>query len=160
MPIPEHVQRLRSKVGHELIFLPGVCALVINDASEILLGRRSDTGEWAVIGGILDPGEALADAVVREVLEETGIHAVPERITGVYTTPVITYPNGDRAQYVITAFRCRYLSGMPYAADEESLEVRFFPLNALPELRPDHLPRIEHAMADAPAYFAPPSGRG
>ena len=156
MPIPHHLTKLREKIGHDLVLMPGVCALVFNDRGEILLHRRSDTGRWAVPGGIMEPGEVPATAVVREVLEETGVKVVPERITGVYTTPVLTYPNGDLAQYVLTAFACRFVEGTPRVNDDESLEVRFFPLDVLPELSPAHRARIEHARAGGPPWFAPP----
>jgi 8-oxo-dGTP pyrophosphatase MutT (NUDIX family) len=90
------------------------------------------------------------------VLEETGVRVAVERLTGVYLSRVITYVNGDQAQYVATAFRCRPVSGVPHVADDESLEVRYFPLDALPELRAEHVERIRHAAADGPAYFARP----
>ena len=98
---------IRAKLGHDLLVFPGVCALVFNSNGEVLLQRRSDTRKWAVIGRMLDPGEEPADAVVREVREETAIRVIPERISGVYTTPTITYPNGDQAQFIITAFVCK-----------------------------------------------------
>jgi 8-oxo-dGTP pyrophosphatase MutT (NUDIX family) len=151
MPLPPFIQHLRQKIGHDLLLLPGVCGLVFNDAGEILLHRRSDFGIWAVIGGVLEPGEEPADAVVREVLEETGVVCEPQRVTGVYITPTITYPNGDRCQYVITTFRCRYISGQPCVNDDESLDVRFFPVDALPEMRPDLRVRVEHAIGDDPS---------
>jgi 8-oxo-dGTP diphosphatase len=158
MAIPHYVTRLREKIGHDLLLLPGVCALVFNDAGEILLHRRSDTGRWAVIGGVAEPGEELADALVREVFEETGVHAVPQRITGVYTTPKITCLNGDLVQYVITAFACRMTGGEPRVDEDESLEVRFFSLDALPPLSEQHRLRITHAMSNDPAaYFKPPT---
>jgi hypothetical protein len=73
MPVPEHVRLLRAKIGHDLLILTAVCAIVFDDAGRVLLHRRSDTGAWAVIGGILDPGE-------------TGVEVVPERISdlGIY----------------------------------------------------------------------------
>jgi 8-oxo-dGTP pyrophosphatase MutT (NUDIX family) len=160
MPLSPYAQSLRDKVGHALLLFPGVCGLVFNDKNEILLGRRSDTGRWAVVGGMLDPGESPATAVVREVLEETAVVCHPERVTGVYLTRVITYPNGDQAQYVITAFRCRHVSGTPRVNDAESLEVCYFPLDALPDLHPDHRLRIEHAIAPGPVFFAAPAPRG
>jgi 8-oxo-dGTP pyrophosphatase MutT (NUDIX family) len=156
--ISEYLKNIRGRIGNELLLLPGVCALVFNDAGEILLQRRSDTGRWAVIGGMMDPGEQPVDALVREVFEETGLRVIPERITGVYLTRVITYPDGNRAQYVITAFRCRPLSGTPHVHDDESLEVCYFPLAALPEISDDHRRRIDHAKADAPAFFTPAQG--
>ncbi len=96
MSISPYVKKLRAQIGSDLMFLPSVCGLVFNDADELLLGRRSDNGIWSPIGGVLEPGEEPADAVVREVFEETGVDCIPERITGVYLTPITTYPNGDR----------------------------------------------------------------
>ena len=158
MPVPDYVKKLRAHLGHELLLMPGICALVFNDAGQLLLGRRSDNGRWAVIGGILEPGENPADACAREVLEETNVTVQVERLTGVYMTRLITYPNGDHAQYLITAFRCRALSGEARVNDDESLEVRYFNLDALPELHPDHLLRIEHSLSDGDPYFAKTGG--
>jgi len=150
MGASDYIKNLRSKLGsNELLLLPGVCALIFNDKNEPLLQRRSDTGKWAVIGGMLDPGEEPAQAVIREVREECGVEVEPLRISGVYSTPIITYPNGDRAQFVITTFVCRIVSGTPHVADDESLDVRYFPLDALPELRPNHLKRIMDAVKNS-----------
>jgi 8-oxo-dGTP pyrophosphatase MutT (NUDIX family) len=157
MGISSYLRQVRDRVGGQLLLLPGVSAVVFNDAGEILLHRRSDNGKWAIMGGIPDPDEQLADALVREVWEETGVTVEPQRVTGVYTSPIITYPNGDTAQYVIVAFRCRPLRGTPRVNDDESLEVRYFKLDELPELSQAHLLRIEHAQNDGPAYFSRPT---
>ena len=159
MPVPEFLRELRSHVGHGLLFLPGVSGLVFNERNELLLGRRTDNGRWAVIGGVMEPGgETPAQAVAREVLEETGVTVAIERVSGVYTLPAITYPNGDQTQYVSIAFRCRPVSGTPHAADDESSDVRYFPLDALPpDLSPAQLRRIADASAPGahlPAVFA------
>lgn len=156
MPMSDYVKTMRAKVGHELLMLPGVCGLVFDEENRILLNRRSDNGRWSVIGGVPDPGEEVADAVVREVFEETGVRVVPERITGVYNTPIVTYPNGDQTQYVVTVFRCRPVGGHPHVHDDESLEVRYFAFDQLPELRPDHRARIDQALLDGPAHFNAP----
>ena len=156
MSIPNHIAKLREKTGHDLMLLPGVCALVLNDKGEILLQRRADSGRWGLPGGIMEPGEVPATAVVREVFEETGVTVVPERITGVYTTPLLTYSNGDRAQYVIVGFACRPVGGVARVNDDESLEVAYFPLDALPELHPAHRARIKDACAGGAPWFAPP----
>ncbi len=156
MPTPEFILNLRKKIGHDLLFIPGVSALVFNASHEVLLARRSDTGQWSVIGGIIDPGEQPAAAVIREVMEETGVRIEIERVSGVYTSPVITYPNQDVAQYVITAFRCKPIAGEPRVNDDESLEIKYFPLSELPDdLREDHLLRILHAAepAHSPAAY-------
>jgi 8-oxo-dGTP pyrophosphatase MutT (NUDIX family) len=158
MGISAYLKQLRQQVGGQLLLLPGVSAIVISDAGEILLHRRSDNGKWALMGGIPDPDEQLADAIVREVWEETGVTVEPMRITGVYTSPRVSYPNGDMAQYVIVTFRCRPVRGTPRINDDESLEVGWFKLDELPELSKDHLLRIEHAKNDGPAYFSRPAG--
>jgi ADP-ribose pyrophosphatase YjhB (NUDIX family) len=155
MPISDYVRGLRQRVGSDLLFLPGVSAVVTNAAGEILLQRRSDFGTWSLLGGILDPGEEPADGVVREVFEETAVAVEPVRITGVYTTPAVRYPNGDQALYVITCFLCRAVGGPgPRVNDDESLEVRYFSPASLPEMRPDHRVRIGHALSNRePAFF-------
>lgn len=158
MAVPPHVAEIRALVGHRLLLLPSVCALVLDGRRRLLLHRRSDTGRWALLGGIIDPGEQPADAAVREVLEETGVRVVPDRVTGVYLTPEVRYANADRAQYVVTTFACTPRPGdAPRVADDESLEVGYHPLDALPDLSRDHRERIDDALAgrDA-ASFRPP----
>jgi 8-oxo-dGTP pyrophosphatase MutT (NUDIX family) len=157
--ISAYLKQIRDQLGGQLLLLPGVCGIVFNDAGEILLHRRSDNGKWALMGGILDPDEQPADAVVREVWEETAVMVEPLRVTGVYLSPRVSYPNGDTAQYVITAFKCRPVSGTPRINDDESLEVRYFKLDELPALSKEHLLRIEHAKMEGPAFFAPASHR-
>lgn len=158
MAISPHIKTLRQKIGNDLLFLPAVSALVINDRDEILLHRSSDDGKWYTIGGAIDPGEEPAAACVREALEETGLHVRPERVVAVHTSPTINYPNGDKVNYVGIAFRCSIVGGELRVADDESLEVRFFPRNALPELRADQRQRVELAFENRPeAFFVPPA---
>jgi 8-oxo-dGTP diphosphatase len=155
MPISPYLKSLREKIGHDLVLVPGVTALVFNDAREVLLHRSTDDGRWYTIGGAIDPGEEPAQAAVREALEETGLRVVPERIIGVYADPMVTYPNGDRVLYVNTCFLCRVVGGKLGVGDDESLELRYFPPHDLPELLPTHRHRIEQALkGDEKAYFS------
>jgi len=58
---------------------------VVVDAGRLLLVRRArapQVGKWSVPGGRVEPGETLAEAVAREVLEETGITVVPGQLLG------------------------------------------------------------------------------
>ncbi|CAM3725422.1 NUDIX domain-containing protein [Occultella aeris] len=154
MPIPDFVTDLRRHVGTELLWLSGVSAVVFDDAGRVLLGRRSDTGRWAVISGILDPGEQPALAALREVAEETGVSARVEALTSVRTGAAVTYPNGDRAQYLDLTFWCRYTGGEARVADDESLEVGWFAVDALPEPLADS---TGQRLADTLAFRADPS---
>jgi len=155
MPMSPYIKSLRQKVGTDLLLLPAVCGIVFNDKNEVLLGRRSDNGKWAAIAGVMEPGESPANAIVREVLEETGVTALPEKITGVYLSPIYTFPDRNRSQYLTVTFRCRHLSGTPHVADDESLEVRYFPLHEIPPLMSDHGDRVRHAAANGETFFAP-----
>ncbi|MCP2329562.1 8-oxo-dGTP diphosphatase [Hamadaea flava] len=154
MPMSPYVAGLRRLVGPELLMLPGVSAVVVNDAGHILLGRRSDTGQWSLIAGAIDPGEQPADAIVREIEEETGVHVVVERLVGAAMHPV-TYPNGDRCQYLNIWFRCLAVSGEARVNDDESLEVGWFPPHALPDMPAWERLRVETALKDEPmAWYA------
>jgi 8-oxo-dGTP diphosphatase len=155
MPAPEWVKALRAKVNHDLIMMPTVTAIVCNDRGEILMQRRSDDGNWNLPGGIIEPGEEPADAVIREVREETGFEVKPERIAGVYggAATVGQYPNGDRFAMINITFVCRIVGGTLQEQNEESLAVGFFGVDDLPETTlAKHRIRIEH-MNDAVPYF-------
>ena len=76
MSTPEFILELRKKVGHDLLWLMGVSGYVDDEQGRVLLGKRSDTGEWAMVYGINEPGEEPADTVAREVKEETGVDVI------------------------------------------------------------------------------------
>lgn len=147
MPIPDFIVALRRTIGHDLLWLPGVTAVVV-DATRLLLVRRADTGAWTSVSGILDPGEQPALGAVREVEEETGVTVEVERLASVVAGAPITYPNGDRAQFLDLTFRCRYVSGTARVGDDESLEVGWFDLDDLPPMPPHQLSRIDAALAE------------
>ncbi len=154
MPISDYLRNLRSKIGHDLVFMPAITAVVINDAGEILLQRARDDGKWYLIGGSVDPGEEPAETVVREVWEETGVHVVPERIVGVYCQPPVRYPNGDEVTYLSVSFLCRAVGGEAHVHDDESLEVRYYAPDKLPPLNPSHHLCVDLAFRPEPgAYF-------
>jgi 8-oxo-dGTP pyrophosphatase MutT (NUDIX family) len=81
VPIPDFIVELRRHVGTSNLWLPGVTA-VVRRGPEILLVRRSDTGEWTPVTGIVDPGEDPGVTARREVLEETGMAVVLGRELG------------------------------------------------------------------------------
>ena len=156
MPASDYVKKLRARVGHDLIMFPTVSAIVFNDRGEILLGQRSDNGNWSVIAGMMDPGEQPADALVRGVEEETGVQVKIERLAGVALHEVV-YGNGDRCHMVNTWFRCRAVGGEARVNDSESIAVGWFAPDALPAMNPFAMVRIRTSLdADAPAWFAQP----
>ncbi|MFS0705944.1 NUDIX domain-containing protein [Cellulomonas sp. 179-A 9B4 NHS] len=137
MPVPPFVLALREHVGHDLLWLPGVTAVVLRTHAgreQALLVRRADTGAWTPVTGVVDPGEEPAVAAAREVLEEADVVAVPERLARVGVVGPVTYENGDRSTYLDLTFRFRWVSGEPRPADGENTDARWYDLDALPPM--------------------------
>lgn len=134
MPMSPYVQSIRDRIGNDLLLLPGVTA-VIRDGERFLLARHAHSRLWSLIGGGIEPGEEPADALLREVLEETGAEVRITGIVGAYGgDPLrVEYPNGHRVGYVTVAYECELLT--PAAPDmDEVLELGWFERDAIAEL--------------------------
>ncbi len=153
VPIPDFIVALRQKVGNDELWLPATTAVVRRAASdaedgvELLLVRRADNGAWTPVTGIVDPGEEPAVAARREALEEAGVTITVDRLALVRTTPLVSYPNGDRTRYLDHTFACTWVSGEAHVADDESSEVGWFRLDDLPELSDEMRARIDAALS-------------
>lgn len=148
MAVPDFVLALRRRIGHAPLWLPGITAVVLR-GDEVLLVQRSDDLTWTPITGIVDPGEQPAVAASREVAEETGVQVAVERLAWVNATPLVLHVNGDQAHYLDHTFRCRYLSGDAHVADDESVQVAWFPLSKLPPMAEIFVERVRCAIQDA-----------
>jgi ADP-ribose pyrophosphatase YjhB (NUDIX family) len=149
VPTPEFVLALREKVGTAELWMPSVTAVVVRDG-EILLVQRADNGAWTPITGILDPGKEPAVGAAREALEETGVEIRVERLAAVGTTDRVTYSNGDQTVYLDHVFACSYQAGEPHVADDESVDVRWWPVDGLPDMSVELLARIDAALSGEP----------
>ena len=110
--------------------VPSVNVVVVNDEGSVLMIRRTDNGNWAVPGGAIDLGESVAQAAVRETLEESGIECEITGIVGIYSDPrhVILYTsNGEVRQEFSIVLTARALRGQPTPSSESS-EVRWVPV--------------------------------
>ena len=114
--------------------VPSINVVVVSDAGEILMIRRTDNGNWALPGGAVDLGESVAQAAVRETLEETGIKCAVTGITGIYSDPrhlILYTSNGEvRQEFSIVLTACP-LAGQPTPSSESS-EVRWVPASEVP----------------------------
>lgn len=134
-----------------------VSALVQDDEGRILLIRRTDNGKYSIPGGGLEAGETVAQAVVREVQEETGIDVEVTELVGVFSNPdhVIAYDDGEVRQEFSICFRAEPIGGSPRSSDESS-EVEWVPLDQLAkrDMHPSIRLRIRRGLAyDSAPYF-------
>lgn len=153
MVTPKFILDLRAKIGHDPLWLTGITGVVLNelkDPAEVLLVRRADNGRWSLVAGILEPGEQPAVGLIREIQEETAVEAEVERLVSIESLPPASYPNGDQVQFLDLCFRCRPLRGEPRVNDDESLDVRWWPLNALPDLTDREKTSIQNALSPDP----------
>jgi ADP-ribose pyrophosphatase YjhB (NUDIX family) len=130
-----YIQEIRQMVGNYPIIAIGTTIIVYNDKNEILLNKRIDTGTWGIPGGAMEPGESAEETARQELSEETGLEAEDFKLIVVLSGPeyFFVYPNGDQMHTVIVLFEAIRVKGEFRVNDGESKELRFFPLNALPE---------------------------
>ena len=129
--------------------VPSVTAIVPNDQGKLLLVHKTDNDLWALPGGAMDVGESMADTVVREVKEETGIDVEVTGVVGIYTNPnhVMAYDDGEVRQQCSICFTTRPLGGR-LATSSETSEVAWVAPDQLDTLNmhPSMRLRIDHYL--------------
>ncbi len=128
-----YLAQLRELVGHRLLVLPSVAALVWDADDRLLLVRESQTGRWQTVGGAVEPDESPYDAAVREAQEEAGITVEIVRLRAVAGGPEfrLRYANTDLVSYVSIVFDARILDGEPQADGDETTDVAWFSADQL-----------------------------
>ena len=108
--------------------------VLIEKAGKYLLIRRAadpDKGLWSVPGGLVEVGERVKDAAIREALEETGLRVeVMERL-GVVDKIVRDEEGKVRYHFIIVQFLARIVEGEARAMDD-ALEARWASLQEFP----------------------------
>jgi 8-oxo-dGTP pyrophosphatase MutT (NUDIX family) len=155
MGMSEYYQKLREKVGNELIFMPSVAGIVRNTVGEILLQNKGNGEKWSLPAGAIELGEAPAEAVVREVWEETGLIVSPRKLLGVFGGKDYRYqyPNGHQVEYNIFMFECEIQSGELNPIDNETAELRYFHPDHMPELALPYPMHLFSQAGNAELYF-------
>lgn len=103
-----------------------VTTIPVTPAGEVVLLRRGiepGRGSWAQPGGFLEVDETVAEAAVRETLEETGLVVEPGAIVGLYSRL--------EAAVVVVAFEARILGGA-FQVNTEALEIEAFAPDRIP----------------------------
>ncbi|MCB0109166.1 MAG: NUDIX hydrolase [Caldilineaceae bacterium] len=131
--------------------LVGVGVVVLNARGEVLLAQRGKPprqGEWSLPGGLIDLGERLADAAVREVREECAIEIAIGGLIAPFE-PIVHDADGRiEYHYVILDFWAKHLRGEAVAQDDATA-VAWVPMNQLANynLRRDTRRMIEDGYA-------------
>jgi ADP-ribose pyrophosphatase YjhB (NUDIX family) len=119
--------------------LVGVGAVIVEQHRVVLIRRRTPPllGEWSLPGGVLECGETLREAVVREAREETGLVVETGEMLGVYERVIRDAEGRVRYHYVLIDFLCRPASG-DLNAGSDAADVRWFTRDELPALNLAH----------------------
>src|SRR5579872_2201283 len=115
--------------------LVGVGAIIIERDQVVLVqrGQAPLQGQWSIPGGMLEVGETLRQAVVREVLEETGLQIEAGELLGVFDRIVRDADERTLYHYVLIDFLCRRIAGEPQAGCDAA-EARWFSRGELSQL--------------------------
>jgi ADP-ribose pyrophosphatase YjhB (NUDIX family) len=97
-----------------------VSAAIVRDGKVLVVrrARRPALAVYTVPGGVVETGETLADAVVREVREETGLAIEPVALAGHREVIMRDAQGAVERHFVILCFAARWLSGEPMLNDE------------------------------------------
>ena len=115
--------------------LVGVGAIIIEENRVVLVKRAHPPlqAQWSIPGGVLEVGELVREAAVREAREETGLVVEPGELLGVYDRVLRDSEQRVQYHYVLIDFLCRRVGGELFAASDAA-EVRWYTKEELPAL--------------------------
>lgn len=124
-----------------------------DESGRVLLIHRTDNGYWGLPGGAMELGESITDCAIREVREETGLHATNAEPFALYTGPQYTHTNvfGDTYQLFVVAFLLTDPTGVLSPDPEEASEAAFFAPGEFPAPLARSVPET---LADLATYEA------
>ncbi|MBD3348983.1 MAG: NUDIX domain-containing protein [Candidatus Eisenbacteria bacterium] len=129
MPSPEVRERLRAELGHVTPKV-GSDGAIFDESGRILLMLRTDERNWCLPCGWIEPGETPAQAVVREVREETGLECEPVELVDVFARPAGP-EHGPHGRLSIL-YLCS-VTGGTLTPSPEGTELRYWRIEDVPD---------------------------
>lgn len=134
----------------------GCTAIIFDENKRVLLTRRTDNGQWCLPGGAMDSGESAAEACIREMWEETGLHVRVKRFVGIYSDPnqLVIYPDGNKAFVVALSFEVEIVGG-ELGLSNETTDAGFFSVTEMETMTMlgNHKLRVEDALLNQAEAF-------
>jgi len=133
----------RDYPAHPLV---GVGAIIL-DVNRVVLVRRGHPpalGQWSLPGGIVEPGETMEEAIVREVEEEVGLKIEVIQLVSVLDWILLDAAGAVEFHYVLIDFLCRSVGGA-LRAGSDVLSASLVPLEEIPRY---HLKRETREVID------------
>jgi ADP-ribose pyrophosphatase YjhB (NUDIX family) len=131
-----------------------VRALIFNDRKQLLLVKEASLGTWSLPGGWCDLFETPSEAIIKEVIQEAGIHIKVEKLLGI--SDRIKYKTNKKWSEYAVMFSATIIEDTKVFGHEVS-EVGFFDINNLPELsfksNQTEIERALKAISDNTSYF-------
>ena len=139
----------------------GTDAVVFSAQNEILLIQRKDNKRWAMPGGLVEVGQVLAEAALRELWEEAGLRGRVVRLLGVFDSKL--WGSQDKVHLIHPVFLVECENLMP-SPGVEAVDARFFSRDALPQDmhagRERRVPKCFELYERCETYFDPADSMG
>ena len=134
-PAMDYINNLRKHIGNQSLIMVGSTVLLLNAQNQLLMMKRSDSGNWGVPGGAMELGETTEETARRELLEETGLKVDELTLFGVFSGSELfyRYPSGEEVYNVSIVYLAHVDHGTVKLLDGEHYDVQYFHLTQLPE---------------------------
>jgi ADP-ribose pyrophosphatase YjhB (NUDIX family) len=141
------MERLASEILRPRYHVPAG-AIILNEQGQLLLCQHTYRRQhpWGLPGGDIKFGEDPAEAVRRELWEETGL--------SVQATRLVLLENSHKIRKVTLTYLCTGVNGT-FTPSDEVAAIRYFDINALPDLSSEQQKTIEKALAILKQDFPP-----
>ena len=128
----------------------GVAFVIFDEQGRVLLHKRAEEDGWSPPSGTLRGGDAIGEALVRELKEETRLDVAMERLVAVHSDPkhqVIRTTDGQLTHFITCVFTCKKVGGELQGSDEAEAWEWFDPEH-LPELTQFARAYLEDALSE------------